>query len=201
MGDHASAYQLTIEPNTVFAGRFRRGELVMPDDEVQASLFEITRDLLTASGRPAYEVSNHAKPGQECRHNLVYWRYGDYVGVGPGAHGRLTLDGGRFGTRTHRAPEIWLERVRAHGHGEHEREPIAPLDQVAEALMMGLRLAEGVPHTRLVQCAGRPVGEIIDHRAVADLTAGGFLKPSTDRLIATDAGFAVLDSVLSRLLA
>ena len=204
MGDHASAYQLTIEPNTVFAGRFRRGELTMPDDDVQAWLFETTRALLTASGRPAYEISNHARPGQECRHNLVYWRYGDYVGVGPGAHGRLTLADGRFGTRTHRAPEIWLERVQAQGHAEHEREPIAPGDQVAEALMMGLRLTEGVPLARLARCAGVSVSAlastVLNETAVRDLTEGGYLSPSSDRLLATEAGQAVLDSVLSRLL-
>lgn len=201
MGDHASAYQLTIEPSTVFAGRYRRGELVMPDDEIQAGLFETTRALLTASGRPAYEVSNHARPGQECRHNLVYWRYGDYVGVGPGAHGRLTLPDGRYGTRTHRAPEVWLERVQTGGHGEQPRESIAPEDQVAEALMMGLRLAEGVPLARLERCAGTPATQILDMAAVAALTDGGYLAPSRDRLIATDAGQAVLDPVLGRLLA
>ncbi len=201
MGGHASAYQLTIEPNTVFAGRFRRGELAMPDDETQARLFETTRALLAASGRPAYEISNHARPGQECRHNLVYWRYGDYIGVGPGAHGRLTLADGRFGTRTHRAPEIWLDRVQTYGHGEHKREPIAPGDQIAEALMMGLRLTEGVPLARLARCAGVPAATVLDGRAVRAMTEGGYLVPSTDRLIATEAGQAVLDSVLARLLA
>lgn len=114
---HMSLYQLTIEPGTQFATLHQRGDLVTPDEETGAALYELTQSLMGKAGLPAYEISNHAKPGHECRHNLTYWRYCDYVGIGPGAHGRVTLDGVKQATRTHRAPEEWLERVTKHGHG------------------------------------------------------------------------------------
>ena len=121
------------------------------------TLFELTQELLGAAGLPAYEVSNHARPGQESRHNLVYWRYGDYAGIGPGAHGRLTLQGAKLATRTTRVPERWLAAVEVHGHGEEPRETVGAEAQLVELLMMGLRLAEGIPLARLERISGRPL--------------------------------------------
>ncbi|MBU0858346.1 MAG: radical SAM family heme chaperone HemW [Alphaproteobacteria bacterium] len=142
---HLSLYQLTIEPGTPFHTQHARGDFTIPNEDEGAALYEVTQSVLSDRGMPAYEVSNHARPGEESRHNLVYWRYGDYVGIGPGAHGRLTLDGVKHATRAHRAPEIWLERVQGGGHGAHPHETVAHNERLTEALMMGLRLQEGVP--------------------------------------------------------
>ncbi|NBB82741.1 MAG: coproporphyrinogen III oxidase, partial [Alphaproteobacteria bacterium] len=166
---HLSVYQLTIERGTAFESRVRRGVFVPPDDDAAGDLWDTTQDVLDAAGLPAYETSNHARPGEACRHNLVYWRTGDYAGIGPGAHGRLTLDGTRWATRTHRAPEIWLERVEAAGHGEHPREAVAPRARAEETLMMGLRLAEGVPLARIEADADRPWTEVVDAGAARAL--------------------------------
>ncbi|MEO0392978.1 MAG: radical SAM family heme chaperone HemW, partial [Pseudomonadota bacterium] len=147
--DHLSAYQLTIEQGTAFYTQHERGDFVTPGDELSGDLFEATQEVAAQAGLPAYEISNHAKPGEASHHNLTYWRYGDYVGAGPGAHGRLTLaDGRRVGTKTHRAPEIWLERVEKMGHASKPFEVIAPEEQVAEYLMMGLRLVDGIAISR-----------------------------------------------------
>ena len=197
--DHLSVYQLTLEPGTAFHAAARRGDLALPDEDVQAALFEATQDALTEAGLPAYEISNHARPGAACRHNLTYWRYGDYAGIGPGAHGRLTGPAGRRATRTHRAPEIWLERVERAGHGRHPDQPIDPETGWREALMMGLRLAEGVPAARLETWAGQPLDRLIDPARRARLVAGGFLAPDADRLTATPAGRQRLDAVIAAL--
>ena len=191
-GDHLSVYQLTIEPGTAFHTRRARGELAMPDEATQAALYETTQDALEAAGLPAYEVSNHARPGAEGRHNLIYWRGGDYLGIGPGAHGRLTLADGRCGTRTHRAPEAWLERVERRGHGEQPRESIDARTAAVEALLMGLRLAEGVQRPR--------VAAVLDHHAERRLMAAGLLAQTSGRLRATPAGRQRLDAVLAALL-
>ena len=191
-GDHLSVYQLTIEPGTAFHTRRARGELAMPDEATQAALYETTQDALEAAGLPAYEVSNHARPGAEGRHNLIYWRGGDYLGIGPGAHGRLTLADGRCGTRTHRAPEAWLERVERRGHGEQPREAIDARTAAVEALLMGLRLAEGVQRPR--------VAAVLDHHAERRLMAAGLLAHTSGRLRATPAGRQRLDAVLAALL-
>jgi len=196
---HLSAYQLTIEQGTKFHTLYGRGAFELPDEETQAALYETTQAVLSAAGLPAYEISNHARPGEECRHNLTYWRYGDYVGVGPGAHGRLTLDGRKLATRTHRAPEIWLERVEGDGHAEHEREAVEPELRFAELLMMGLRLAEGIPRARIVAEHGRDVTELVDRRALDRLVEGGFLTLDQDRLAATQAGRQRLNGVLAAL--
>ncbi len=143
-GEHLSLYQLTIEPGTAFATLARRGELALPEEDSTAVLFEMTQDRLAAAGLPAYEISNHARPGAECRHNLAYWRYEDYVGVGPGAHGRLTRAGAKFATRQYRLPEKWLAAAEAKGTGIEEIAPIDRETAVEEMLMMGLRLVEGV---------------------------------------------------------
>ncbi|MGO1080182.1 radical SAM family heme chaperone HemW [Inquilinus sp. CA228] len=197
---HISAYQLTIEQGTRFHTLYSRGELVLPDEDTQAALYEATAEVLGAAGLPGYEISNHARPGEESRHNLTYWRYGDYVGVGPGAHGRLTLNDGKWGTRTHRAPEVWLERVEAAGHAEHGREAVPPEARRDEMLMMGLRLAEGVPKSRIADESGLPFDRAIDRRRLDRLVAGGFLAEDLDRLTATPAGRQRLDAVLAALL-
>ncbi len=200
-GDHLSAYQLTIEPGTAFQARHRRGELALPDEDLAAALYEATREALEAAGLPAYEVSNHARPGAECRHNLVYWRLDDYVGVGPGAHGRLTLPDGTITTRTHRAPEAWLQRVEDRGHGEGARQPVGRDDQLADMLMMGLRLTEGVSRRRLHARCGGDVADLLDPAALARLRDAGLVVLDDRRLAATAEGRQRLDAVLTALLA
>jgi len=199
-GDHLSVYQLTIEPGTVFAGAHRRGELVLPEEEEAAALYEETQDLLESAGLPAYEISNHARPGGACRHNLTYWRYGDYVGIGPGAHGRLTLDSVKLATRQHRAPEAWLAAVEAAGHATRERTPILPVERVEEMLMMGLRLVAGVTRTGFRRETGRDIEAVLDVGRLRRLTDGGFLVLDERGLRATRAGRQRLDAVLAGLL-
>jgi oxygen-independent coproporphyrinogen-3 oxidase len=191
VGDHLSVYQLTIEPGTAFETAHRRGDFSLPDEDRAASLFELTQHVLDAEGLPAYEISNHARPGGECRHNLVYWRYEDYVGAGPGAHGRLTVGSEKFATRQLRAPETWLAAVEAHGHGTQERLRLTVEEQLEEQLMMGMRLAEGVSRGRL---AGPLDGDRIEQ-----LVEGGFVVADEERLAATAAGRQRLNAVLGAL--
>jgi oxygen-independent coproporphyrinogen-3 oxidase len=191
-GDHLSLYQLTIEPGTAFATAQARGELRLPDEDTAASLYELTQERLTAAGMPAYEVSNHARPGGECRHNLVYWRHQDYVGIGPGAHGRITENGRTVATRQFRAPETWLGIVERQGHATEERIVLSPREAAEERLMMGLRLAEGV--------ALEAVREAVDESRVRDLVEAGFLADDADRLRATAAGRQRLNAVIGTLL-
>ncbi len=196
---HLSAYQLTIEPGTPFHALHRAGTLSPPPEDEQAALYELTQAVLGEAGLPAYEVSNHARPGRECRHNLTYWRYGDYAGIGPGAHGRLTLEGERSATSTERVPERWLALVERQGHGELPREPIELSQQLTELLMMGLRLAEGVPLTRIEAVAGAAGLRELEARAYR-LTRGGFAEIAHERLIATPAGRQRLDALLVELI-
>jgi putative oxygen-independent coproporphyrinogen III oxidase len=198
-GDHLSLYQLTIEPGTAFATLSRRGDLVPPDEDTAAALYEATQERLADAGLPAYEISNHARPGGECRHNLAYWRYQDYVGIGPGAHGRLTSSGVKYATRQRRAPEAWLAAVEAAGTGLEETVPIASETAIEEMLMMGLRLAEGVARARLEQAAGK-ILETRFARSLPPLIEGGFLTLDANRLAATAAGCQRLDAVLAALL-
>jgi oxygen-independent coproporphyrinogen-3 oxidase len=204
-GDHLSLYQLTIEPGTGFAARAARGEMEMPDEETAALLFEATQERLAAAGLPAYEISNHARPGAECRHNLAYWRYDDYLGIGPGAHGRVTQPrsdhgGVKLATRQRRTPEAWLSAVERTGTAIDEITPIAPQTAVEEIVMMGLRLVEGVSRRRLEAVAGRSVEELFAG-ALPRLIEGGFLTLDTGRLAATGAGRQRLNAVLAALLA
>jgi oxygen-independent coproporphyrinogen-3 oxidase len=199
-GDHLSLYQLTIEPGTAFAALARRGELLVPEEEAAAALYETTQDRLAAAGLPAYEISNHARPGGECRHNLAYWRYQDYVGIGPGAHGRLTLAEAKHATRQARLPERWLAAVERVGTGIEEMAAIDRGDAVEELLMMGLRLAEGVSRVRLERAAGQDLKALFGAK-LAPLVEGGFLTLDGDRLAATAAGRQRLNAVLTALLA
>lgn len=200
-GGHLSLYQLTIEPGTKFFTQHARGDFVIPDDIAAGDLYEVTQDILGAAGLPAYEISNHARAGQESRHNLTYWRYGDYAGIGPGAHGRLSLSRGKIATRAHRAPDIWLQNVAAHGHGAHPHEAVTIDQQVMECVMMGLRLAEGIPLTRIESIAGKAVADIFDPVKIASLVNEEYLTMDNTRIIATAAGRQRLNSLLGYLLA
>lgn len=191
--EHISLYQLTVEPGTRFATEEREGRLVLPDGDSAADLFEATRAMTAAAGLPAYETSNHARPGAESRHNLTYWRYGDYVGIGPGAHGRR----GALATVRHKKPENWLAAVARNGHGLQVEDPLAPSTRATEALVMGLRLAEGVDLARIAALAGGTAP--IDARAEAGLTAQGLVARTGDRLRVTEAGALLLDAILAEL--
>jgi len=198
-GGHLSLYQLTIEPGTAFATLARRGELALPDEETAAAMFETTQDRLATAGLPPYEISNHARPGAECRHNLAYWRYHDYAGIGPGAHGRLTRNGGKFATRQYRLPEKWLAAIETAGTGTEETTAIDRETAIEEMLMMGLRLVEGIPRARLEDAAGQDVEMLFDDN-LAPLIDGGFLILDGERLGATQAGRQRLNAVLAALL-
>ncbi len=198
---HLSLYQLTIEEGTPFHTLFQRGEIVLPDEDSGATMYELTQDICAAAGLPAYEVSNHARMGEESRHNLVYWRGGDYAGIGPGAHGRLTLDGQRHATRMHRAPEIWLERVAQQGHGAHPFEPVSGDEFARERLMMGLRLSEGIVHAQFRALTGMNVADVINAQAGQALQQGGFLHDDGQVIAATAAGRQRLNALLAYLVA
>ncbi len=199
--EHISLYQLTIEEGTVFHGAWRRGELTLPEEEAAAALFEATARQLEEAGLPAYEISNHARPGAECRHNLTYWRYGDYVGIGPGAHGRLTFDGAKRATREHRAPEAWLELVERQGHGWRQVEAITPEQRLAEMVMMGLRLSEGISRAALARELAAAPEELLPAERLRRLTGEGYLEVDDAGLRATAAGRQRLDALLGYLLA
>ena len=199
-GGHLSVYQLTIEPDTAFGGAHRRGELAILDEDAAATLYGATQAQLESAGLPAYEISNHARPGEESRHNLTYWRYGDYVGIGPGAHGRVTLEGVKTATRQHRAPEAWLAAVEATGHATRQRDALSTAERVREALMMGLRLAEGIAPRAFEASTGVALRTAIDEARLQPLVEGGFLVRDRRGLKATAAGLQRLDAVLAALL-
>lgn len=194
--DHLSLYQLTIEEGTPFFGLAKAGKLIVPDGDQSAALYEATQEITERHGMPAYEVSNHARPGAESRHNLTYWRYGDYAGIGPGAHGRLTRGANKIATSTERRPETWLQQVERIGHGMLEEEVLGYEEQADELLLMGLRLREGVDLARWQQLSGRdpdPGREqlLLDH---------GFIERlGNSRLRCTPAGMLILDSVVADL--
>ncbi|MEM1073675.1 MAG: radical SAM family heme chaperone HemW [Pseudomonadota bacterium] len=194
--DHLSLYQLTIEQGTAFGDRYNAGKLRgLPDEDLGADLYTVTQEICEAAGMPAYEVSNHARSGAESHHNMVYWRYGDYVGIGPGAHGRMTLAGTRYATEAYSDPTRWLKGV-ANGASEKPRDVLSCTEQATEFLLMGLRVKEGVDLQRYANLAGAP----IDDQAVHELTELGMITVTRDRLNVTNQGFSVLDAVISRLL-
>ena len=195
--DHLSLYQLAIEPGTRFATLVRQGALAPMDADAAAPLFELTRAVTAARGRPAYEVSNHARPGDESRHNLSYWRYGDYVGVGPGAHGRR----GGAATLRHKKPESWAAAVGRQGHGIADETPLSPAERAAEALLMGLRLEEGVDLARIAARSGLPRARLLHGRAVDRLVAQGLVAVNADRLTVTAPGMLLLDAILAEIVA
>ena len=192
---HLSLYQLTIEPGTRFAALAAKGELPQADPDHSATLYELTQALTGPAGLPAYEISNHARPGEESRHNLAYWRYQSYLGVGPGAHGRR---GGAV-TQRHKKPENWLSALVRNSHGIVEETPIADADKGVEALLMGLRLAEGVDLSRIEQLSHRTAHELLDEPAVARLQRQGLLDRQGRRLRVTPAGMLLLDAILAEI--
>ncbi|MBX7198365.1 MAG: radical SAM family heme chaperone HemW [Rhodospirillaceae bacterium] len=198
---HLSLYQLTMEPGTAMQAAHARGEFTLPDEDAAAALYESTQELCEAAGFPAYEISNHAKPGQPSRHNRTYWRGGDYVGVGPGAHGRLTQGGVTRATRQIKAPSLWLKAVGANGHGTQEVEPITPEARAEELVLMGLRLTEGLDKARFARLAGRPLEQVIAAPALKILLDEGHLVDSATTLLTTAKGRLALNAVVASLLA
>ncbi len=196
--EHLSLYQLTIEHDTPFAALRAAGKLTMPDEDLARRLYDITQDICAGAALPAYEVSNHARPGAECRHNLVYWRMQEYAGIGPGAHGRLDIDGRRHATATEKRPEAWLMRVESLGHGLVTDDILVREEVADEFLLMGLRLAEGIDPRLFARIAGRS----LDPRRLATLNQEGAVEITPDgRLRVTPAGFPVLDAVVADLAA
>jgi len=196
--EHLSLYQLTIEPDTPFFGLHKAGRLKIPDDDLARDLYDLTQMICTDAGLPAYEISNHARPGAECRHNLVYWRGHDYAGIGPGAHGRLTIDGRRLATETEKRPEAWLMRVEKDGTGLTVAEKLTPGEIADEYLLMGLRLAEGIDLDRYSAISGRT----LDARRIAIMREEGAVETTADgRLRVTQSGFPLLDAVVADLAA
>jgi putative oxygen-independent coproporphyrinogen III oxidase len=196
--DHLSLYQLTIETGTRFGDLAARGKLRgLPAPGAASDMFLATAEICGEAGLDGYEISNHARPGAESRHNLVYWRYGDYAGVGPGAHGRLSLATGRWALEQHRSPEAWLAAVEREGSGSSFRAALTGPEQAVEMLMMGLRLREGIDPARFAALNGAP----LPPAPVEELQSLGLLDAGADRLRATPAGRPVLDAVLKRLLA
>jgi oxygen-independent coproporphyrinogen-3 oxidase len=194
--DHLSLYQLTIEEGTAFARLYEKGAFRLPDEENAAELYRLTGEIAGEAGLSAYEVSNYAKSGAESRHNLVYWRYGDYAGVGPGAHGRIETPEGRFATRTSKSPGEWIASVEARGHGLEAREEITRGEQGDEMMLMGLRLSEGVSLARYERLTGRALAP----ERIGSLIREGLLVQTGDRIAATPEGRLVLNGLLARLL-
>ncbi|SKA05532.1 oxygen-independent coproporphyrinogen-3 oxidase [Enhydrobacter aerosaccus] len=199
-GDHMSVYQLTIERGTRFFIDHARGSFALPDEDAAAQMFEETQARLHAAGLPAYEISNHARPDAACRHNLIYWRYQDYVGIGPGAHGRFAAGNAKRATRRTSGPEAWLEAVERSGHGTAEVTDIIGRDRVEEALMMGLRLVEGIDRGTFATMAGLDPVEALGEARLTPLVEAGFLEVDAIRLRATAAGRQRLNAVLGRLI-
>jgi len=199
--DHLSLYQLTIEPGTAFATLAARGELVLPDDDSAAALYDATGEEAAAFGLSAYEVSNYARPGAESRHNLAYWRYGDYAGIGPGAHGRVSVGGRLLATRRHRAPEPWADRVERQGHGTVEEQPVEPGERAREMLLMGLRLTEGIDEARFLARAGVSLDQAVDADILARAIDESYVIRAGGRFRATPEGRKRLDSLLGALVA
>ena len=193
---HMSLYQLTIEPETRYADLHAAGNLIIPSDDLSADLYDLTQELTSAAGLPCYEISNHAKSGHESQHNLLYWRYGEYVGVGPGAHGRLVDGDNVIATATEKHPETWRKLVETQGHGVITREDTPPPAQAREPLWMGLRISEGIDLIRYEKLAGRPMAQA-KINAMMDL--GMVTMSSNSRLAATQAGRRVLNAVIAEL--
>lgn len=197
-GEHISLYQLTIEPDTMFERMADAGKLILPDMETQRALWDVTQEATIRAGLPAYEVSNHARPGAECRHNLIYWRYGEYAGIGPGAHGRLNTPRGRRAQAAERHPEMWLTCVETEGHGLVEDEGLSTEQQGDEFLLMGLRLREGIDPQRFFLITGKRLAQ----SRISELIGDGLVEYTSDnRLRVSSEGFPVLDAVVADLAA
>lgn len=194
--DHLSLYQLTIEPGTAYERLYEAGKLVLPDDDAAFAMYEMTGEICSGFGLKGYEISNYAKAGAESRHNLTYWRYGNYIGIGAGAHGRLIMSGKKCATSNEKSPEKWAERVMQNGHGMIGQETLSNADQAREMALMGLRLEEGISLSRLLELNGKA----IDEKALQALLEEGFLSLEADKLKATHRGRLVLNRVLGEVL-
>ncbi len=197
--EHLSLYQLTLEPGTGFHAAARRGELALPDEEAQRRLFDATQELTAEAGLAAYEISNHARPAAASQHNLTYWHYGDYLGIGPGAHSRLSGAGARWGQRQRRAPEIWLQRVESAGQAEQAREELSARRQLEEMMMMGLRLTEGLARSHFQSRLGAQPEDLLPGRPLDTLCREGLLELDGDGLRATAEGRVRLNALLAYL--
>ena len=199
---HISLYQLTIEPGTAFYHSYSQGQFELPPEELAADMFELTDRMTMAHNLHRYEVSNHALPGEESRHNLAYWYYEDYIGVGPGAHGRIVPDesGIRIATQAEKHPETWLEHVQKYGHAITVSEPLSPQEQAEECLMMGMRLAGGISHAHFTKRTGQTVFEAVSPTALKRLTDQGLLINDRERLCTTPRGMLLLNRIISELL-
>lgn len=196
--EHLSLYQLTIEENTPYHALHAAGKLVLPNEDEARALWDVTQEIMSAAGMPAYEISNHARPGAESRHNLVYWRSGEWAGIGPGAHARIGMNDGRHAFSTERHPELWAARVEQTGNGVVSDDLLDPTEVADEYLLMGLRLAEGVDIARFAEIAGYG----LDEERIRDLEAHGLIsRPAPGRLSVTTSGFPVLDAVVADLAA
>jgi oxygen-independent coproporphyrinogen-3 oxidase len=195
---HLSLYQLTVEPETPYAALYASGKLAIPDEDLARDLYDVTQEVCIAAGLPAYEISNHARPGSECRHNLVYWRYHEYAGIGPGAHGRLVIDGVRRATVAEQRPDAWLGLVESQGHGVATDDPLTRGEQADEFLLMGLRLAEGIDMDRFERLTSVP----LPAGHIAHLERHGLVETTAARrLRVTPAGFPVLNAIVAELAA
>ena len=199
--DHISLYQLTIEEGTRFHAARRRGELLELPEEEAAELFDMTREVLAEAGLPAYEVSNHARANAACRHNLTYWRYQDYLGIGPGAHGRITLDGSKVATRQHRAPEAWLAAVEKRGHATRQEDALDQKARLSEMVMMGLRLSNGIQRSRFHEELGQDPEALLPAERLAQLQDAGYLQIDEAGMRASETGILRLNALLAYLLA
>ncbi len=197
---HLSLYQLTIEPGTAFETMYKRKEFSIPDDDLGGELYELTASVTKDHGYKQYEISNYAKAGEESRHNLTYWGYEDYAGIGPGAHGRLTINDEKFATRTHRAPQIWQERVKTSGHGYHAFEQVSKTDRVIECLLMGLRTERGVTFEKLAQESAHDWKKVLNEKKVVELISAGYISLTPDRLSLTQAGRQRLNKILEEII-
>ena len=198
--DHISLYQLTIEPGTKFEALYRSHSFTLPDEDEAAALYDATTAITAAHGLRAYEVSNYARPGSESRHNLTYWRYGDYLGIGPGAHGRLSLPGGLYATRRHRAPEPWAALVEQHGTGQTSQDALAPRERAREMLLMGLRVEEGINTHRFAARTGLTLAQAVDPTILHAALDEQYLTQTPDTLRATPEGRLRLEALLGALL-
>ena len=197
--DHLSLYQLTIEPGTAYEAQHRAGRLILPDDDLATALYDATGEEAARFGLQPYEISNYARPGSESRHNLAYWRYADYAGIGPGAHGRVSLGGNLLATRRHRAPEPWAERVEANGHGTTHEDQVSPIERSREMLLMGLRLTEGIDEARFATRTGIALDDALDAATLHQALAEDYLDRSRGRLRALPEGRKRLDALLRAL--
>jgi oxygen-independent coproporphyrinogen-3 oxidase len=198
-GDHLSLYQLTIEPQTPFHAHMQRGEMIASSGDDAAAMFEATQEIMNAAGLPAYEISNHARKGHESRHNLTYWHYEDYIGIGPGAHGRMRIGQTRRAVENIRAPYVWMEHVEAQGYGVKSDETLDDITAMREALMMGLRLTEGIDLNRWREKFQTPLPDFLSSERLAKLEKEGLIAKNEKTLRATPAGLQRLNAVLGYL--